>query len=615
METLLVRLSSPRLPSPEDTLASAVGRVLGALPAFEIPFDVRSGSWSALANDDLHVDWATSVPRIGSSTIVVQSSDEGLLIFWGELLEAGPLPSVIWGAYKAGGIDAVRGLDGCFSVIIGSAANKTVDVCGDLIGQRGLRLAEVNGFTLLSPHDACLVAGGLPITFDDVSQASCFVIQHSLQSRPLLRNVKGLEGNDVVSFTGGARATHRRLAKLEFAPRIELGDTRAQKECREWAAARIIDTTKRWASSGTPLRCELTAGLDSRATLACLLGAQAQPYIEAVTGGGADSLDVRTAAHLARLAKVRHKVVADSEVQMDQFVEHATLRAFATNGETEAKRASSPLPRWNPDGITRVGGASSEVFRGFFYSCMGPTGVAPRDFSRVLSLLISRRMRDFDALPLATPETRVQLRERLRSCFDEYAALSPDGNDALDLFYLFERCAHWSSHVTRSTWNRTRNPLMIPSVIRALYRLPAPLGHNVAIHTHLIRQYFPESKWVLINGARPVALEGPGHWRAGARFVLSAARTRMDRYRHRYLGAHKPKAAKQADHFSGALYPVVEDLFTAPESVVSRLLGERGAAQILLDHRSGNSRLAWLGFGITQELYARFLKKVAPSNR
>lgn len=612
METLVVRVTQPGQASPQPSLTAAVTKVLAHLPAFDCEFRVSSGTWRALDGSGLRVEWAAAMPAQGSSTIFIEARGDGLLICWGEVLEQGTVSEAIWGAYHAGGIEAVHALDGCFSAVIGSVERRTIEVCADLIGQRAMRVADVGESTLISPHDACLVACGLPVAFDEVSQASCFVVQHSLQARSLLQHVTGLEGNDIVSFHGAGRRTHRRLPKLEFSPRIDPRDVRAQTECRDWAIGRVVDTAKRWALSGTPLRCELTAGLDSRATLACVLATGARGQIETVTGGHEDSLDVRTAAHLAQLAHVKHMIVDESEVETHSFVQHATLRAFATNGETEAKRALAPLPRWNPDGVIRVGGASSEVFRGFFYPCMGPKGVAPKNFERVADLVIARRMRDFKTLPLHSEQTRTQLRQRLAGCFADYATLSDNGNDALDLLYLFERCAHWSAHVQRATWNKARNPLMLPSVVRALYRMPPPLGHHVEIHREVILRYFPASRWVLLNGARLIQLEGPGPLRATARFVLGATRTRVDKLRYRYFGHARPKAAGQADHFNGVLQPVIHDLFTTPSSVVSSLLGPAGAAKVLQDHAAGQSRLAWLGFGVTQELFARHLRAVAP---
>lgn len=612
METLIVRLTGNLRQQPLPSLEAAASLVLAQLPRFDREFHVVSGEWRALTDTGLHLEWAAAIPRTGSSTIQLDERTDEFLIFWGDLFAHTDPAATVWHAYRAGGIDAVRALDGCFSVVIGSLRHRTLEVCSDTIGQRTLRLADVDGATLISPHDTCLVACGLPVRFDPASQASCFVVQHSLGARSLLQDVVGLEANDLVTFHGACQRTTRRVPKLDFSSRIDVRDARAQTQCRESAVASVVDTTRRWTASGIPLRCELTAGLDSRVTLSCLLAAGVNDQIEAVTGGGTESLDVRTAVQLARIAQVRHRIVDDSEVSPESFVEHATLRAFATNGETEAQRAMGPLPRWNPDGLIRVGGASSEVFRGFFYPCMGPKGIAPKDFRRVVDLVIARRMRDFSALPLADESVRTVLRELLDACFDEYASLSSNGNDALDLLYLFERCAHWGAHVQRATWNKARNPLLLPSVVRELYRLPPPLGHHVGIHRALIERYFPESRWVPINGATWVALEGPGAWRANARFLMSNARKRGDKLRQRYLGQQRPKAQTQADHFALTLEPVLRDLFTAPGSVVAQLLGPSAADNVLVTHRTEKSRLSWLGFGATQELYARLLRAVSP---
>src|SRR5690606_3330809 len=147
-----------------------------------------------------------------------------------------------------------------------------VDVIADTIGQRTLRMAETDECYWFSPHDACLVAcGAARIEFDAVSAFSCLIVENSLRAKPLLLDVHGLEGNDWVHVALDTGAKRHRLPKIDFTDRIDVRDKRAQQQCREQIANSIVQASLPWAQSGRQIRCELTAGLDSRASLACLL--------------------------------------------------------------------------------------------------------------------------------------------------------------------------------------------------------------------------------------------------------------------------------------------------------------------------------------------------------
>ncbi len=211
------------------------------------------------------------------------------------------------------------------------------------------------------------------------------------------------------------------------------------------ATTRIVESTKTWARSGRTLRCELTAGIDSRASFASVLGAGAAEFVEAVTSGGVESVDFRTAQRLARLADVKHSRISDAVNDTSAFIANGTLRAFVTNGETDSKRAAQPLPTWNPDGPIRVEGSGSEMYRGFFYQYTGLSGIAPNDPLSLTNLLLSRRYRRFSKIPVADEQIRKALKQRLLHTFTEFFEASPNGNDALDLFERMRIGAHTSS--------------------------------------------------------------------------------------------------------------------------------------------------------------------------
>jgi hypothetical protein len=619
MDTFVARVwTEPSLCSPVP-LADAVARVVAELPALNAAFRVETGSWCGPGG--LSIEWAASVAVDTSCLIQYFATERGGVLLFGDT----PVPDasgdqdrnaaarVVWQTHLRGGAAAIHQLDGCFAAVVFDAQAGSVEVCADLIGQRALRLAETSAGAFLSPHDACLVAcGAASLCLDPVSLLSCLVVENSIQARSLLKDVQGLEGNDVLRFRPGAKLERARFKKLDFSNRIAARDVRAQQQCRDAAIEHIMHSVASWARSGRLLRCELTAGIDSRASLACLLGAGAASFVEAVTSGGQESVDMRTAKQLARLAGVKHSLLPAASDNTDAFRANATLRAFVTNGETDAKRTAKPLAPWDPDGAIRVDGSASEVFRGFFYPYMGPSGVAPDEPERLLELMLQRRLRRFAKVPLADEALRAQLRERLQSCFSEYFTLSSNGNDAIDMFYLFERCAHWGAQARRASWSAARNPLLVPTAVREAYRMPAPIGHWAGLHRELIRRYFPAGNRPLINGSRPLFFEGPGKLRSGARLGLTVLRSGIDKVNHRLNRGSRTQYAAQADLFAGALYPVVSELLTASNAASQYSLGHSGARRILEEHRTHKNHLALLGYAVTHEVYLEFLRRVRP---
>lgn len=618
MDTLVVRVQTDE-PRPARSLEDALLRVGAALPALGVEFRITSGVWRPAPK--LSLQWAVRQPVETSCMVAALAmpsgapvTEDGGVLLFGEVDAAPSAASAaehVWKVYTEGGVAAVQVLDGCFSALIADARLGAVHVVSDLIGQRALRIAEQDGSFYLSPHDACLVAcGAATVEFDATSALSCLVLENSLGARPLLRGVRGLEGNDWVTFLPAARPKFQRVPKLDFSARLPEGDRRAIALCRDDIVAHIVASTRQWAQSGRTLRCELTAGIDSRASLACLLAAGARARVEAITSGGLQSSDFRTAARLAELAGVRHMRLPDASPDTGSFVQNGTLRAFATNGETDCKRSARALPEWQPDGPIRVEGSSSEVYRGYFYQYAGLSGIAPSAPEALAHLMLTRRYRRFSKVPVAEEQIRSELRLRLVRTFEEYAALSSNGNDALDAFYLFERCAHWSAHVKRATWQVSRNPLLVPSAIRLAFKLPPPVGQHSGIHGELIRRYFPASASVWINGARPLFTEGPGWARGALRLALVAAHAGLEVARQRVSAARRTQNATQADLFAGALYPVVHELLTASGSVTRDALGDAGVQRVLDEHRTRKNQLALLGYAVTQELFANLLRRV-----
>lgn len=609
MDTFLARIDKRELSDQHPpSLSGTLQRVLSALPNMGMSFHVEEDKWEA---HGVHVALGASQPERGSCLVSRHHDDSVATLVYGEVFVSGSAAEVVAGAYVAGGVAAVRALDGCFGAVVFDKRQGAIVVLADLIGQRALRLVERGDSIWVAPHDACLVAAGAArVDFDSVSALSCIVIENSIRANSLLKNVMGLEGNDVVRWARGEGLTRERLPKLDLTDRLHERDKRGIEACREAVVARMVAASREWAQASPLIRCELTAGVDSRATLACLLALDVRDKIVAVTSGAPDSNDMRTAIRLARLAGVRHEVLPSASDDPQHFLENLRLRAFANNGETDSKRAARPVPKWSPDTHTRVEGTCAEIMRGFLYAYFGLTGVAPDSPERVATTILARRWRRFASVPTVTAELRVQLKARLLECFHEYATVSGNGNDMADMFHLFERTAHWSSHVRRASWSTTRNVFLVPSAIREAYRLPSPWGANVNAHFNLVRRYFPESRTTLINGSRLIDFEGPGRARLMSRVASTLAQAVWQKAATKFAGNKAPSTA--ALLFAGPLFPVVSDLLGAEGSVATQTMGAAGVRQILSEHKTAYRHPAIIGYATTMEVYKRLLLDLVP---
>lgn len=582
-------------------------------------FAVAGGAWShATPVDDasssksaLRPTWAVSRPESGRSAITLHEDDDYAAVAFGEIFGAANCATTAAAAFRTTGATGVRLMNGSFSAVIWDKRRREATVVSDLIGQRTLRLSETSDAFWLSPHEACLVAAGAALVeFDPVSVLSSLVIENSILGKSLLLGVTALSGRDVLTWSAGSTLTTTRCQLLDLNERINARDVRGQEQCRTRVIDEIVSSAAAWASSSGNIRCELTAGIDSRATLACLLAADVGERVIAVTSGAPDTVDMKTAIKLARLAGVRHEVIAAPSDSPEDFLVHLRLRAFTMNGDTDAKRATKPLPNWRPEAFTRVEGSSGEVFRGFYYPYFGPTGNAPSSISQLTRVLLTRRCRRFGTTPVADPRYRTQLHERLEQCFESYRQVSHDGNDMLDLFYLFERTARWAAHVRRSSWSSTRNVFLVPSAIREAYRMPSPWGTTVGVHAPLIFRHFPASRWVLINGTKPLQLEGPGRLRMATRLALTVAQKFGDKALRRVAG--KTIASPVDLLFAGPLLGALADLTAQSDSIIARVLGPEGIRKVLDDHRARHKHGALLGYAATIDAYRRLLLDVRP---
>src|SRR5690606_18820344 len=141
----------------------------------------------------------------------------------------------------------------------------------------------------------------------------------------------------------------------------------------------------------------------------------------------------------------------------------------------------------------------------------GATGKVPPDLESVSARLLRWRFRRLQQLAFADADVPGQLEQRLTKALEEYRTVLASSYDVLDLLYLFERSGQWDAAGDRNTWSRRWSPFHVKPAIRALYRLPAPVGKNCEIHAPLVRRFLPLAAYLKpVNGSSWLWLEGPG---------------------------------------------------------------------------------------------------------
>jgi hypothetical protein len=257
-------------------------------------------------------------------------------------------------------------------------------------------------------------------------------------------------------------------------------------------SARLLQAAMEGAVARRPLALSLTAGFDSRVSLAAALCMHpVLPFSFVHEEIGPRHPDVVVPSRLATLFGTRHLVFT---------CPHVASTAFA-----DAYRASNPLgnPTWAavaeglyenlPDDVLRVTSTVSEIGRAFYR----PDG----DIST----------ENLDGRKLAAL-TRLGSHPWVQEAFDDWLRTIPTDSSLhpLDLFYWEQRLGSWAGTLFRE-WDIAHEGFS-PFTCRALMRTFLAVdechrtGPAYTLHTELIRALWPEALREPINP--PV----PGRW-------------------------------------------------------------------------------------------------------
>lgn len=509
------------------------------------------------------------------------------------------------GRWLEGGAEAVQELEGSFSAVVVERSTGEVHLLCDLLGHRALRFFATDQEIIASPHDLAIAATGRsPAGIDHTSAATILACEWSLGGRSMLEGVEICAPGEVVRWRAGVGTPDRTLFLPGARPADASGGRGDVAEVRSRMLAVAVESTRLFLQEEPDPVVDLTAGLDSRAALALVLGAGNWQGRRVQCAGAEDSLDVRYGRRIADREGLRFIRTEPTLPTAEKFLEHVDLMAFAMNGDTNGKRALAPAPTYPARRLPHVWGGGGEIYRGYYYP---PAGRSPGLRSNADAARLLHSKLHVDRLPWRDPTFAEAVHRRQDERLDRLATAARGPYDLLDLYYLFERFAVWGSIKERFTWEPDRywTPFANARLVRLGFRLPAPLGTRTRLHTDAIRRFLPGAYWVPVNGATILPFErlgAPGRALNRAYRVAGRLVRRLPGSEVSSSGARSHEQLR-AEIFAGPLSDTLAAILDSRDSLSAELLGHDGIRGILASHRAaaGIQTLQVLGRLVTME--------------
>jgi hypothetical protein len=597
-----------RLPTP-DSILHRLQRVLqGVVPEFPVALEITTGILPEIQGGWLLQAPAAPELRLRVGTYV--RADLAVL-FYGELfgVEDHLAPHTVADTWSAGGPNAVRDLDGCFSTIVIERTSRRCTVVSDLVGRRTLRYAEVDGSFVVATHDVALVGTGLvrpSVNMTAVRSASAF--GWALGGRPFLNGATICEPDSILRY-------HDRVVTVQREPRLNSPTLPGEgsKNREQEVLTAMMDHLRKLTSSVSgktgDVKTDLTAGMDTRFVLALLLSTVQKERLVAGTEGQSCDLDVIVAQRIARTVGIRHVIDVHAVPDPAKFLKSLDILAFTVNGDTDAKRAMTDLFQRAEfvDPSPRFYGTASEFFRGACY----PMGRSKRQLLGMTYDDVTKwnikQWTKIDSLPWKDEESRIEVLALLHERQKRYEELCRNPIDLVDLFYVFERFGRWGSFSARATWwAQYFTPFGSTTLIKLGVQLPPPLGFGARLHRAVIRRFLPSCYYTpLVNGAWCVPLLG--HPLLASKFGdtvnrLGAIKTRAGRA----LGGSDQGQAGDQDSWSAkqmgtAIRPAAQSLLSSGRSIAPQVFKSKDIEEMLTGLGSSDLYLTAIATLLTME--------------
>ena len=532
----------------------------------------------ATISEDVFMDgisggWTKILPKSKQPASLLQDihDDDISVLVHGRISSECGSAECVAAAYRQGGIEAVRALDGAFLSIIADYQNDRVVFCTDLIGHMAAHFLIRDGVLFVSPHDVGLVAASdCSLDIDATSVLSMILFDWSIGGHPMLADAQTTSSRCWYEWRNNRLFVHEAnpFPDRKLIQKDEKYDaTSVVTETIE----HLVTETRHTLDSADQAVISLTGGMDSRLLLALIKASQTQTPLLAYTSGTPWSMDVVLAKMLSKIVNIPHVRSSVKAPEIDDFMSEANLYAFHFNGDTSVKRATRKFRM--PPGEIRLTGGAGEIYRGYYY------GLAKRNASltsmetarQIWGKIMKRRSNIVDIVDNTQLD---KVSHRLDDIFSDFEPFAASTYDLLDYYYLFERYARWGSLVTRRVWADVRSPLACPSAIRAAFKLPSPIGEYCTVHKNSIALFLPNTGyWLPINMKKILPLGS---------HPLEKPIAKLGGMLERRLRRLDTAASSSRDAvFSGPLFHVVRDLLSRSDGICATVFGTNSTVKLL----------------------------------
>jgi hypothetical protein len=521
----------------------------------------------------------------------------------------------ILNAWIIGGASGVQALEGSFSAVILNRSTGAIVFMGDIMGRRRLRYysSKDRATLLVSPHDVPLVATGkVPIEFDDVSAASIAVVKWSLGGKSLLSAVQTCHPSEYIQYSAG-QLRQKSLPLINSDERIAPGNVKGIKLHRD----QLIETARSHLKpliNEPEITASLTAGLDSRAMLSLLISVVDPKQITTFTHGEPNCLDAQVAQKLAQMAGVKH-VVKSPQKSNESLIDYADLLAFYFNGDATSKVGliCSP-PDFQSHSQPCLGGFGAEMFRGFSYRKRLFPDLRPLSLKKAFDMMAGERGSN-NHLPWKSAELENAVQQRFEDLINEYAKVTANGYDTIDLFNIYEVGGVLGS-TQQNPWSPAPmwSPFSSRQLLKLAFRLPAPVGYYTQIHQEAIRRYLPQSYWMFVNGQTLPACRS-SELIANYRRKYQRGLRRMGLQRENIAAnSHTPQQL-QAVSLAGPLRKTVCDLLLDRDSFSRKIFSQTNLEAFLMQEEFHPRIVDTIGSMVTIERWYMLMQGVQKDTR
>jgi len=438
--------------------------------------------------------WFYFTPNLNpSEKLITEYVDKELAVLvYGELFFSREenAANLVLRAWKEGGVDSVRELDGSFSaVIIDFRLRKAYILC-DLLGSRSLRYLKHKNSLFISNHDIPLVATGhCPIQYNLVSMCSITAFDWSLGGESLLQPIDACHPNEYISWENGVVRRHSKPSLiLNNPPLIERQESDHEKI--EEMIEHIQKDAKGVCGKNNAVSLHLTAGLDTRSILGILIS-QGHTNLIAETLGEANYLDVLVARRIAKRYSFKHRNYVPDSPANGTFLKHVKLKAFLMNGDTDSKRAIWPMEEVNNRKIPCFHGAGGEIFAIPNLERKNPFANLTKN--DIFQILLEQPMCRYHSLDWISKDMKDGFLERFENILSDYYKMTSSNAEVTDLFYLYERMSRWAAMVERTQWRKGQIITLFrsPKLIRLGYRLSVEARFRNLLENTIVKSFLP----------------------------------------------------------------------------------------------------------------------------